>query len=249
MEGDVVVNVRTFQKSPSNALFPNRSVKSRCKSSICACIAPQSTRMQNRYKCCSCRNFWIEFGFSRLPFAKITVQIDLAFAVCLPDPHFSSAFPSEVYKKRWEFVPLLMLDQTCSTATSWKNRYHFQRHGQDEIGWEHKRKPPDLTNNPSHARSVPCLSSAFWILFSSSKYQSHVKCKPDLVLKTLNNSTFLSQEYHFCQGFEISVEGEEASSNVCSMVERAGTGSRLIHQRGCKLWTAMMFKICPESVP
>ena len=62
------------------------------------------------------------------------------------------------------------------------------------------------------------------------------------MLKTLNNSTFLSQEYQFCQGFEISVEGEEASSNVCSMVERAGTGSRLIHQRGCKLWTAMMLR-------
>lgn len=172
-------------------------------------------------------------------------------SMSIPDPHFSSAFPSEVYKKRWEFVPLLMLDQTCSTVTSWKDRYHFQRHGQDEIGWEHKRKPPGLTNNPSHARSVPCLSSAFWILFSSSKYQSHVKCKPDLVLKTLNNSTFLSQEYHFCQGFEISVEGEEASSNVCSMVERAGTGSRLIHQRGCKLWTAMMLRyvqrVCHRS--
>ena len=95
-------------------------------------------------------------------------------SMSIPDPHFSSAFPSEVYKKRWEFVPLLMLDQTCSTVTSWKNRYHFQRHGQDEIGWEHKRKPPDLTNNPSHARSVPCLRIALWFLFSSSKYQSHV---------------------------------------------------------------------------
>lgn len=154
--------------------------------------------------------------FSRLPFAKITVQIDLAVAVCLPGPYFSSSFPSEVYKKRWEFVPLLMLDQTCST-------------GQDEIGWEHKRKP-DLRNNPSHARSVPCLSIAFWFVFKL-KVSKSCKCKPDLVLKTLNNSTFLSQEYPFCQGFEIQVEGEEASSNVCSMVERAGTGSRLIHQR------------------